>query len=125
MKNSYPLFIVEDIVELSNYLKRYFEFEVVFESDWYLQLLNGSQQIGIMKPNLENQPKFLHKKFEGQGFVLTIEVEDLVKYYKEFTAKEVLLEITTEEWGQTHFITQAPSGLIVDVVKYTEPEDYQ
>lgn len=124
MKNSYPLFIVTDINQTADCLKEKFGYEAVFESDWYIQLAHGEQQLGIMIENSENQPSFLHKPFSGAGAILTIEVADVDKIYPKFAKKEILHELVTEEWGQRHFIIQVPGKLIIDVVNYTQPEDY-
>lgn len=124
MKNAYPLFILKELNVLSKYLIEKFGYEIVFESDWYIQLQNGNNQIGLMIENSTNQPEFLHKKFNGSGVILTVEVENVDEVYKDFQANEVIHPITSEEWGQRHFIIKAPEGLIIDVVNYTKPEDY-
>jgi uncharacterized glyoxalase superfamily protein PhnB len=97
----------------------------VFESDWYLQLAHGEQQLGLMIENSSNQPKFLHKAFNGVGVVLTIEVADVDKIYDDFKDDNIVHDLVTEEWGQRHFILKAPGGILVDVINYMEPEEYQ
>ena len=124
MKNSYPLFVVSDITESSKFFVEKFDYEAVFQSDWYIQLAHQDQQLGLMIKGSANQPKFLHQEFAGRGAVLTIEVEDVDKVYKTFAEEEIIYSLVTEEWGQRHFIVKAPGNIVVDVVNYTEPEDY-
>lgn len=124
LKNLYPLFIVSDLAQEVQYFVTRFGFAPVFESDWYVQLQNGEQQLAIMKENSENQPAFLQAHFAGPGVVLTLEVEDAAALRPAFSQDEVLHELTTEEWGQTHFIVRSPGNICVDVVTYTSPEDY-
>ena len=52
-----------------------------------------------MSENSQNQPDFLHAKLNGEGFVLTIEVEDADAIYKKFDRQTVVHELNTEEWG--------------------------
>ena len=124
IKNFHPLLIVENIENLSNFLVEKFDFEVVFDSDWFKQLAHPAGQLGIMETNSMNQPDFLHPGFNGQGFVLTVEVEDADSRYADFDQDIVVHKLVTEEWGQRHFIIRAPENILIDVVNYTEPEDY-
>ncbi len=124
MKNSYPLYVVKDIEVLSNFLEKKFNYKRVFESDWYIQLANKEQQLGLMIENSSNQPEFLHQSFNGQGAVLTIEVENVDSFYGKFEKSEILHDLVTEDWGQRHFIIQAPEKVLIDVVEYSVPEDY-
>lgn len=98
-------------------------YEIIFNSDWYKQLVYKSQQLAIMKTNSANQPEFLHAKIDGNGFVFTIEVEDVDSLYSSFNQEIVVHKLVTEEWGQRHFIIQAPENILIDVVNHTEPDD--
>jgi hypothetical protein len=111
--------------EVSAFFIEKFAFEPVFESDWYTQLDKNGTQIGIMIDNSKNQPKFLHEKFNGNGFVLTIEISDIHEYLKKFNESHIIYNLKTEKWGQTHFIVKGPGQILIDVVEYTRPEDYK
>lgn len=125
MKNSFPIYIVDDIQNLSAYLEEKFNYKKVFDTDWYIHLKSSDQELGLMVKNLDNQPDFFREKFNSKGVVLTIEVEDIDSYYKVFSEDEIKYKLTTEDWGQTHFIIQAPENIYIDVVKYQNPEEYK
>lgn len=117
----HPLIITENIKETIDFYKKYFDFEEVFASDWYVQIAHkGGAEIAVMLPNLPNQPDFLHTPFAGKGMIFTFETEDAEKVYKGLKSKGALftLELKDEEWGQRHFILEDPSGVYVDVVQY-------
>ena len=63
-----------------------------------------------------------HQK-PSQGVVITIESELVDDIYQK--AKQLELPIVTnlcnEEWGQRHFMTEDPNGLLVDIYKMIEP----
>jgi uncharacterized glyoxalase superfamily protein PhnB len=125
MKNSFPLFIVKDIQPISKYLQEKFGYTAIFEEDWYIQLENEGQELGLMIENSKNQPQFLHKPFNGTGVVLTIEVENVDEFYKNFEKDEIIYKLKTEDFGQRHFIIKAPQGIIIDVIEYISPDEYK
>ena len=117
----HPLTITDKLTETAEFYKKYFDFEEVFSSDWYIQLAHKKgAEIAIMSPNLPNQPKILHKPYGGSGIVYTFETEDATAAYKEIQAKNapIVHELKDEEWGQRHFILEDPAGVYVDVVQY-------
>lgn len=117
----HPLTITKNIKETADFYKKYFDFEEVFTSDWYIQLAHkGGAEIAVMLPDLPNQPDFLHTPHSGKGVVFTFETEDATKVYEELKSKGALftLELKDEEWGQRHFILEDPSGVYVDIVQY-------
>lgn len=117
----HPLTVTEKLSETAEFYKKYFDFNEVFTSDWYIQLVhkNGAE-IGVMAPNLPNQPQILHKAHSGNGIVFTFETENAKAVFDQLKAKAapIVQELKDEEWGQRHFILEDPSGVYVDVVQY-------
>ncbi len=120
IKNSFPITITDQLELCKNFYTEYFEFEVIFEAEWYIQLRHISGiEIAFMLPDLENQPDFLHEQFSGKGVILSFEVDDAKVEYdklKELGAP-VIYHLKGEEWGQKHFMVTDPAGMIVDVVQ--------
>ncbi len=115
----YPVIITEKIIECKNFYEKHFGFKSVFEEDWYIQIINDKGiEFGFMKPNLDNQPNFLHQDFSGKGLLITIEVEGAKSLFDKLkeSSVDILLKYTEESWGQKHFIIKDPSELIVDIV---------
>ena len=74
-----------------------------------------------MVPNAANQPEQLHAGFDGKGLVFSFEVADAEKEYQRLKGKvEIFYDLTTEEWGQKHFMVMGPAGEVVDVVQQLE-----
>lgn len=121
MNKLYPITITDKLIECKEFYRTIFNFEVVFEADWYIQLLNKSSgvEIALMKPNLNNQPNQLHQSYNGKGIVYSLEVDDATALYESIKDKtdSIFYDLATEEWGQTHFMLTDPAGVVVDVVQ--------
>lgn len=123
MQKLYPLLITDKLKECADFYTEHFGFTRVFEQDWYVQLLHESSgaELAFMVPNAENQPVQLHPGFGGQGLVLSFEVADAEKAYKRLKGTvDIFYKLTTEEWGQKHFMVMGPAGEVVDVVQQLE-----
>jgi len=117
----YPVVITPAVLECRDFYIKYFGFDIVFESDWYVQLehQNGIE-LGFMKLDLSNQPEFLHPAYNGEGTLITYDVKDAKSEYekaKETEGLEIIFPYTEEEWGQKHFILKDPAGMFVDIVQ--------
>lgn len=121
MKVLYPVTITSKLDECKQFYQKVFGFGVVFEASWYVQLVHKESgiEIGLMLPDLDSQPERIHGGFSGQGVIYTLEVDDITTTYKAARAKgvDIWYELTTEEWGQRHFMMEDPAGIVIDVVQ--------
>jgi uncharacterized glyoxalase superfamily protein PhnB len=120
----FPITITEKLTECKEFYIEYFDFSVVFEADWYIHLVHPSGvQVAVMKPNVSNQPAFLHTQYSGEGIVYSFEVADATAEFERLkqTDIKIFLPLKDEEWGQRHFIVQDPAGVHVDVVEHLNP----
>lgn len=116
----FPITITEKLSECKDFYAKYFDFAPVFEADWYIHMANKTgTQLAFMKPNLNNQPSFLHTAYNGEGIVYSFEVADAAAEFAELqkTDIKILLNLKDEEWGQRHFIVQDPAGVHIDIVQ--------
>lgn len=117
----YPVIITPGIEECRDFYVGHFGFDVVFDSDWYIQLKHANGiELGFMRPNLSNQPAFLHDAYSGKGIIVTYDVEDARREYEkaqQIEGLKIRYPYTEEEWGQKHFIVEDPAGVFVDVVE--------
>lgn len=120
-KVQYPVVITPNVEECRDFYAGHFGFDVIFEADWYIQLKHANGiELGFMKPNLSNQPTFLHDAYNGKGIIVTYDVVDARREYEKAQKTEgveVVLPYTEEEWGQKHFILKDPAGVFVDIVQ--------
>lgn len=121
MKAIYPVTVTSKLDECKAFYTEVFAFSIVFEADWYVQLLDEASgvELAFMKPDLDNQPKQLHAEFGGKGVIYSLEVDDAAKEYEKIqkTSANIFYPLVTEEWGQTHFMLTDPAGITVDVVQ--------
>ena len=129
LNNSFPVFIVKSIISAKSFYTENFDFQVVFENEWYLHLVTASGvQVGFMLPDQPKQPKIFHESHNGSGVIFSVEVDDAdIAYTK---AKErnldIALDLRSEDWGQRHFSVKDPNGVYLDIVQAIEPtEEYQ
>ena len=60
----------------------------------------------------------------AQGLLLNFEVDDVDAEYQRLVVDArlpVLLELRSEEFGQRHFITVDPNGVLIDVITVIPP----
>ena len=96
----------------------------MFESDWYVHL-QSSENETVNLAILDGQHATIPEVGRGsaQGLLLNFEVEDVDKVYERLRAAglKMLLELRDEPFGQRHFITQDPSGVLIDIIKPIPP----
>ncbi len=56
---------------------------------------------------------------------LTIEVDDVDKWYNDLKKKNVpiKIDIRNEPWGDRHFAIEDPNGIGIDIVKYSPTQE--
>ncbi len=118
--------ITEKLTETKEFYTNTLNFGVSFENDFYLLMHtpDKSAEIGFLKPNHPSQQPIFQLPFNGKGAYLTIEIEEVDKFYQELKNKGVAIEIEIrdEPWGDRHFAIVDPNGIGIDIVTYTKPE---
>ena len=127
----FPVFVTDKLADARDFYVRHFDFRVVFEADWYVQIhaSRGDNappiELAFMVPRLESQPEPLHAAFSGAGVILTIDVEDVdavhAKLSEAGVLEDVVVGLRDEPWGQRHFLFRDPAGTLLDVVQLIEP----
>lgn len=82
-KSLFPVIVTPSIPAVRDFYVNLLGFNVVFQVDWYIQLHAPRQdsdkpiELAFMIPALESQPSDLHPAFNGDGMIVTLEVEDV------------------------------------------------
>jgi len=126
MYSLFPDICSRHITESKKFYTQLFEFEVVFEIDWYLQLKSkhdDNLQLAFVQYDHDSVPQAYRQA--PQGVVVTIETEDAAPVYEKSQALiyPTVLSLRDEAWGQRHFMLCDPNGLLVDVVQMIEPDE--
>ncbi|MEH6477784.1 MAG: VOC family protein [Sneathiella sp.] len=121
----YPVIQTLNVSETADFFRENFDFQVVFEADWYVHLQsieNESVNIAILNGTHKTIPT------EGRGVsssvIINFEVTDIDKIYSraKTSGLPIVLDLKDEDFGQRHFITRDPNGLLIDVITPIEPK---
>lgn len=125
----YPVIMSGVMEESKDFYTRLFGFEVVFEADWYISLKRNAgpdkaYELAVLSWNHETIPSAFQRKV--QGMILNFEVDDVDAEYERLIKQEGLplhLDIRDEAFGQRHFITSDPSGVLIDMIQIIPPSE--
>ncbi|MFT5323732.1 MAG: putative glyoxalase superfamily protein PhnB [Planctomycetaceae bacterium] len=115
VKTAFPLLQVESPAAAAKFYVDHFGFESIFETDWYVQLQNGTQEIAFIAVGHESIPS--DRQAFSRNVCLTLEVEDVDSAFEEVgKMMQIVTEPRDEDWGQRHFLGYDPSGIMLDVM---------
>lgn len=125
----YPVVMTQNVAESAEFYKKYFGFEVVYESDWYVSLrIEGSHQgayeLALLDAGHSTIPSRYRKRAEG--VILNMEVDNVDTEYKRLVLEAKLTleqDIRDEDFGQRHFILSDPGGVLIDVIAVIPPSE--
>jgi catechol 2,3-dioxygenase-like lactoylglutathione lyase family enzyme len=126
VSNLFPVVCTEDVAACSRFYQRLLGLKPVFEADWYAQLQSPSDpavEIAFVKRDHSSVPEG-HQQAPA-GVIVTLECDDVDAVHARARADGLPIELTLrdEDWGQRHFMTRDPSGLLLDVVKVIPASD--
>ena len=115
----------EKLKESKEFYMKHFGFNLVYESDWYIELLSQNLEAGISftLPQRE-EGEF----FNGRGLILSFEVDDVDAEYQRLKAAGLMIyqEIQDKPWGERRFDDDDPSQVHLYIYKtITATPEYQ
>lgn len=122
----YPVLMSDDVSGQAAFYKQHFGFDALFENDWYVHLRSSDDKkvnLGIVRWDHETVP--LAARAKTQGLPLNFEMRDPDAVYARVQAADlpILLTLRDEAFGQRHFITADPCGVLIDVIKPIPPSE--
>jgi len=119
----YPALMVKNVAELKDYFVEILDFEVVYDSDWYVHLSKRNQKninLAFVKYDHESIPKESRKI--AQGILLNLEIDNVENEYDRIkNTVSIEMKLKEEAWGQKHFIIKAPGNILIDIIKVIPP----
>jgi uncharacterized glyoxalase superfamily protein PhnB len=117
----YPVIQTEDVTGTAAFYQRHFRFNALFASDWYVHL-QSSEDTGVNLAILDCRHETIPGPARGQparGVILNFEVEDPDAEYDAARAAGLPIHVPLrdEPFGQRHFITADPNGVLIDVIR--------
>ena len=122
----YPVIMSKDVTETAQFYIDHFRFQPQFQSDWYVHLQSREDEkvnLAILDGTHETIPA--SARGHAAGLLINFEVDDVDREYERAMAGNlpILLSLRDEAFGQRHFITQDPNGVLIDVIKPIAPSE--
>ena len=120
----YPVLMTDRVEPTAQFYERHFRFARQFSSDWYVHLQsadNPAVNLAILDGDHPTIPA--EGRGRASGLLINFEVEDVDAEFAR--AKKaglpILLSLRDEAFGQRHFITKDPNGVLIDIIKVIPP----
>jgi catechol 2,3-dioxygenase-like lactoylglutathione lyase family enzyme len=125
----YPVIMTDRVAETARFYVEHFRFQPVFETDWYVHL-ESKEDASVNLAVLSGDHKTIPEVGRGRvsGLLINFEVDDVDEEYARATRSglPIVLTLRDETFGQRHFITADPNGVLLDVIKLIPPtEEFQ
>lgn len=127
MRNTsyYPVLLTDQVADTAAFYVKHFAFQPAFEADWYVHLTSSEDagtNLAILDFRHETIPAEGRKP--SSGVIINFEVEDVDAVHARLVAAglPILLSLRDEAFGQRHFITMDPNGVLIDVIKPIPPD---
>ncbi|WP_163583182.1 VOC family protein [Gracilibacillus saliphilus] len=126
LSSFYPVLMTEKVKETGEFYQMHFGFSVVFDADWYMSLKQEETgaELAILQASHETVPSSFGKSV--QGLILNFEVDNVDQVYQKLIKEHRLplhLALRDEAFGQRHFITSDPNGVLIDVITVIPPDE--
>jgi catechol 2,3-dioxygenase-like lactoylglutathione lyase family enzyme len=121
----YPVIMTNDVAGTATFYQAHFGFAPLFTSEWYVHL-QMADDASVNLAVLDGRHETIPAPARGQvaaGLLLNFEVDDPDAVHDRLAAAglPILLPLRDEDFGQRHFITSDPNGVLIDIVKPIPP----
>ena len=121
----YPVLMTERVRETARFYIDHFGFVPQFEADWYVHLQSATDpalNLAVLARGHATIPAAQRQASVG-GLLLNFEVADVDAEHARLMAAGLpeVQPLRSEDFGQTHFITQDPNGVLIDLITPIEP----
>jgi uncharacterized glyoxalase superfamily protein PhnB len=106
--------------ESKEFYMKHFGFQLVYESDWYVELLApGAPAIGVSF----TLPQREAGEFFNKGLIISFEVDDADAEYRRLKAAglEIVQDLVDKPWGERSFVVDDPNGVHLYIYKTIPP----
>ncbi|MER8595607.1 VOC family protein [Mesorhizobium sp. M1182] len=120
----YPVLMTSDVAGTAAFYVAHFGFKPLFEAYWYVHLRSAEDRrvnLGIVQGDHETIPE--EGRGRTSGLLINFEVRDPDAICERITAAglPILRTLRDEPFGQRHFITRDPNGVLIDVIRPIPP----
>jgi catechol 2,3-dioxygenase-like lactoylglutathione lyase family enzyme len=112
--------MVDDVAATAAFYVKHLYFRTLFEADWYVHLqsiCDPTVNLAILQGDHDTIPEVARGR--ASGVLLNFEVEDVDAMHEAAVAAglPILLSLRDEDFGQRHFITSDPNGVLIDIIR--------
>jgi len=115
----------DNLIECRDFYIKYFGFQLMYESDWYIELLSPSLAFGV---SFTLPQRDVSEFFNGKGLILSFEVDDLDQEFERLKAEGLAIqqELQNKPWGERSFVVNDPAGVHIYLYSLVPAEpEYQ
>jgi uncharacterized glyoxalase superfamily protein PhnB len=121
----YPVLQVRDVANTAAFYVRHFDFVPMFEADWYVHLQSRHDprvNLAILDGDHDTIPEA--GRGTTSGMILNFEVADVDAVHARLSEAglPIIKSLRDEAFGQRHFITRDPNGVLIDVIRPIPPD---
>lgn len=121
----YPVIMTADVTASAAFYVKHFGFTPAFEADWYVHLVlpgNDAVNLAILQGDHETIPE--QGRGRVSGLLINFEVDDVDAIHDRLVdaGLPILRSLRDEDFGQRHFITADPNGVLIDIIKPIPPK---
>jgi catechol 2,3-dioxygenase-like lactoylglutathione lyase family enzyme len=121
MRTLYPVICSDRLRESRDFYTRLFDLTAVFDDPAFYVLLQSTKDADVQLAFVHREHDSVPARFQQppQGLLVTIEVPSADALHERATTLgyPIAQALRDEEFGQRHFMTVDPNGLLVDVVQ--------
>jgi len=98
---------------------KHFGFQLVYESDWYIELIAADLPIGVSF----TLPQRDEGEFFQKGLILSFEVDDVDAECRRLKAEglTIIQDLVDKPWGERSFVVDDPNGVHLYIYKSIPP----
>ncbi|MBK1787429.1 VOC family protein [Prauserella cavernicola] len=117
----YPVMMSREVATAATFYREALDFEVTFDSGWYISLRRGDFELAIVDHDHGTVPDGF--RVPVRGLILNLEVDDVDAVHEALTGRGFVpvSPLRDEDFGQRHFIVEAPDGVLLDVIQPIPP----
>lgn len=110
----------EKLQESKEFYMKHFGFQLIYESDWYVELLSADINAGISFALAQREE---NEFFDGRGLILSFEVENAETEYDRLKQDGLCIqqELQDKPWGERSFVVDDPNGVHVYLYQTIPP----
>ncbi len=107
----------DNLPESRNFYTKLFDFNVDFDSDWFIHLISKDKklELGIIDRTNDIVPKDFQDNPQGFYVTFVVDSADEIFQIAESEKFEIISEPTDTFYGQRRLLLKDPNGVLVDI----------